>query len=123
MNLQKRVACVTGASKGIGVGICEVLARNGFDLVLIARSEELLAQLTQQYTEKYGIRAIYKAVDVTNWPRFKEALDSASTELDSSFDVFIHNVGFVFFIFHFEFVEYQSNTHKCFNLIPISFYF
>lgn len=43
--LQDKVAVVTGASRGIGRGIAEVLAGEGMHLVLAARSQDLLEEL------------------------------------------------------------------------------
>ena len=41
-NLRGRVAVVTGASAGIGMQLAKVLARQGADLAIMARREELL---------------------------------------------------------------------------------
>ncbi len=45
--LQGKVAIVTGASRGIGRGIAEVLAGEGMHLVLVARSGDLLEELAR----------------------------------------------------------------------------
>jgi short-subunit dehydrogenase len=44
-------ALVTGASKGIGKSIAEQLAARGFDLLLIARSENLLAEVANEISQ------------------------------------------------------------------------
>ena len=37
--MSKKVALITGGGRGIGFGICEKLAADGFNLVLSGRSE------------------------------------------------------------------------------------
>jgi uncharacterized protein len=41
-------ALITGASKGIGKAIAELLAVRGYDLLLVARSSDLLAQVSNE---------------------------------------------------------------------------
>ncbi|MBL6996070.1 SDR family NAD(P)-dependent oxidoreductase, partial [Desulfobacula sp.] len=43
-----RWALITGASAGIGKAFATVFARNGFNLVLVARREEKLKSLAEQ---------------------------------------------------------------------------
>ena len=46
LNLTNQVAIVTGASRGIGRSIAQVLSQEGMRLVIAARSENLLQELT-----------------------------------------------------------------------------
>ncbi|MCM6778893.1 mycolate reductase [Nocardia sp. CDC159] len=59
-------AVVTGASSGIGTALAEELASRGYSLILVARRGELLAELGQRLTERYGITAEVRAVDLSD---------------------------------------------------------
>lgn len=59
-------AIVTGASKGLGKAIAHQLAEKGYDLLLVARSEKLLAGLAQQISEKYNVQAYSLALDLSD---------------------------------------------------------
>src|SRR6202035_2285810 len=41
-------ALITGASKGIGKSIAEILAARGYDLLLVARSSDLLEKVSEE---------------------------------------------------------------------------
>ncbi|GAB4016753.1 SDR family NAD(P)-dependent oxidoreductase [Spirosoma koreense] len=57
-------ALITGASKGIGLAIATELARQKFDLLLVARSATLLAESAQQLSSMYGIKTDVLAIDL-----------------------------------------------------------
>ncbi|MFI6867661.1 mycolate reductase [Nocardia sp. NPDC050406] len=59
-------AVVTGSSSGIGTALAEELASRGYSLILVARREELLNQLAQRLSEKYGVIAEVRAVDLSD---------------------------------------------------------
>lgn len=57
-------ALITGASKGIGLAIAEELARQSFDVLLVARSELLLQRESGRLAATYGVKAEYLVVDL-----------------------------------------------------------
>ena len=52
--MRRRCALVTGASSGIGRAFAQRLARDDFDLILVARRQERLAELAGQIEEGGG---------------------------------------------------------------------
>jgi short-subunit dehydrogenase len=58
-------ALITGASKGIGKAIAEELAMRKSNLLLVARSESLLAELAQQLISRYGVDVKWLAIDLS----------------------------------------------------------
>lgn len=58
-------AVVTGASKGIGYELSRLLAQDGYNLILIARSEELLGEVARELEGEFKIRAHVLAQDLS----------------------------------------------------------
>jgi short-subunit dehydrogenase len=58
-------ALITGASKGIGRAIAEELAGRGFNLLLVARSTDLLQQVTAEISSRYKVKVNYLALDLS----------------------------------------------------------
>ncbi|WP_027134403.1 SDR family NAD(P)-dependent oxidoreductase [Geminicoccus roseus] len=89
--LDGKKALVTGASKGMGVEICAVLADAGADIVAVARDKEGLAQ-TKALVEKAGRRCLTVEADMATveGPRHaaKVALDAWGT-----IDILVNNAG------------------------------
>ena len=59
-------ALITGASKGIGKAIASELASKGFNVLLVARSEPLLEQVTAEITSRYRVKADWLALDLSH---------------------------------------------------------
>jgi short-subunit dehydrogenase len=57
MNLQNRVAVVTGASSGIGLATAKLFAKQGARLVLVSRSKEKLEQLSAELPGSLAVPA------------------------------------------------------------------
>lgn len=57
-------ALITGASKGIGKAIAELLAARGYDLLLVARSADLLEQVSSQIHSVTNRKCLWLAADL-----------------------------------------------------------
>ena len=56
---------ITGASRGIGRATAKAFAESGWDLLLLARSEDDLASLAKEVDNK-KIKIFYKSIDLSN---------------------------------------------------------
>jgi uncharacterized protein len=56
---------ITGASKGIGRAIARELANRGYNLLLVARSEDLLQQLASELSSRNGITVDFITLDLS----------------------------------------------------------
>ena len=64
-NLKGRVAVITGASSGLGKQMAKAFAKQGADLVILARRIERLEELKNELIE-YGVNILPIKCDVTN---------------------------------------------------------
>ena len=80
------VALVTGASRGIGRAVCSRLARDGYEIVAVARDAEQLGSLSAQIT-KAGGRCRALRLDLTDAGRIESALHGQHV------DVLVNNAG------------------------------
>lgn len=87
-----KIACITGASSGIGYACAEVFAREGYDLLLSARRLERVQKLAKRLTESYGVKTHVFQLDV----RDREAVADAFGSLPEGWeliDVLVNNAG------------------------------
>lgn len=66
LGLKGRVALVAGASAGMGRAVAEALASEGCDLFLVARREEILAEVAGDLRRRFGVRALFRAADLAD---------------------------------------------------------
>jgi 3-oxoacyl-[acyl-carrier protein] reductase len=91
LDLDGKVAVITGASRGIGRAIALRLADEGCHLALCARTEEALSAAAVEVRSK-GRRAVAQPLDVTD-PGAAERLIGAAVDQLGSIDILINNVG------------------------------
>ena len=73
-------ACVTGASSGIGLAYCHLLARQGINLVMVSRQHGVLASLAQQLREQYQVSVSYYAIDLSKTNSAKQLVQAMKTD-------------------------------------------
>lgn len=89
MQLEGKIACITGARRGIGRAITLKFAQEGADCVLIARTapEELADEI-----RALGRRALPLAVDVSDAEGVEAAFKSAVKDM-GGLDILVNNAG------------------------------
>ncbi|MDF7798574.1 3-ketoacyl-ACP reductase [Pontiellaceae bacterium B1224] len=88
----KKVALVTGGGRGIGFGICEKLAADGFNLVLSGRSDASKVADSVQALEKMGTEVLYCSGDVSSADD-RAAMLAEIKERFGRLDVLVNNAG------------------------------
>jgi len=88
-----QTALVTGASMGIGVDLAECFAKDGYDLILTARSEAALKQVADRLATKHDVEATPIAVDL-GVPGAGERLAAEIAERGLGVDVLVNNAGY-----------------------------
>jgi short-subunit dehydrogenase len=89
----KPVAIVTGASSGLGVDFARELAKDGYELVLVARSTAALETVAQELRTAHGTVAHVVSLDLAK-PGAGAALAAAVADLGLEPEVLINNAGF-----------------------------
>lgn len=89
--LKGKIVVITGASSGIGEAMAKVYSEMGAKVVLGARSEEKLAEVTTEIRNRGG-EAAYCATDVTKSEDCKRLIDTA-VEAFGGIDILICNAG------------------------------
>lgn len=66
MEKMQNYALVTGGTSGIGYELAKLLAEDGYNLVLVARYESELQQISRELQERFGVEIITLAKDLFN---------------------------------------------------------
>lgn len=86
-------ALITGASKGIGRAIAKELASRKINVLLVARSENLLAALTNEIEKKYGVQCHYFVFDLSK-PEAADEIFNWCTEQNYPVNILVNNAGY-----------------------------
>jgi hypothetical protein len=86
-------ALITGASTGIGREFAYLCAHSGYDVVLTARSQSRLEELTSDVRQRTGRKAFPLSLDLAD-PASPTQLYKQVAGLDVAVEVLINNAGF-----------------------------
>lgn len=86
-------ALITGASKGIGKVIAFELAAKGYNLLLVARSEELLQKVAEEIKAKAKVEVKHLGVDLSEPTAAQRVFDWAS-QAGSNISILVNNAGY-----------------------------
>jgi short-subunit dehydrogenase len=109
-----KTALITGASFGIGLELARIFAREGYNLVLVARSADKLRQLASELEKSHGTRSLILATDLAAPGSAAYVLDQ-TTRADLTVDVLVNNAGFGQFGFFAE-----NDLEECLQQIQLN---
>jgi 3-oxoacyl-[acyl-carrier protein] reductase len=90
MNLNGKIALVTGASRGLGEGAARALAKEGAAVMLLARDGVLIEKVAREIGED----AAALACDVSDYAAIEHAV-SATRERFGGLDILVNNAGVI----------------------------
>lgn len=86
-------ALITGATAGIGNAYAELLAKQGFDLVLVARDLPRLNQVAKRLSKTYKIKVETLKADLTK-PAQLARVEKRVSNISKPIEVLVNNAGF-----------------------------
>ena len=105
---------ITGASGGIGAELARLFAKDGYNLLLVARRLEKLNELKAELEAEFQIQVKTFAQDLSTIDSAKNVFDFASAQ-NLSIDILVNNAGFGDFgLFA------QSNLQKLQQMIQLN---
>ncbi len=88
LGLQGKTALVTGASKGIGLGVARALAAEGCHVHLVSRTAQALEAAADGIASRFQVRATAHPMDLSDSSVIDGLLDAAGTP-----DILVNNAG------------------------------
>ncbi len=88
----RRKALITGASAGIGACFAERLARDQYDLILVARRRDRLEEIAARLRGQRGVGVEVMAEDLTREASLRTVAEFAAA--DRALDLLVNNAGF-----------------------------
>ncbi len=94
-NLKNKKAIITGGGRGLGKATAIAFAKEGIDVAITGRNEEVLKETVAEL-DTYGINAIYSVFDVSNYEDVKRGIKSI-IDATGSVDILVNNAGIAAF--------------------------
>ena len=94
-DLKNKNALITGAGKGIGKAIALALAKEGVNIILVARTQEEIDSVAAKI-RSLRVKALAITADVADINSVNSAVEKALAEFDT-IDILINNAGIAAF--------------------------
>jgi short-subunit dehydrogenase len=94
MTAQRPLALVTGASSGIGQALAERLARDGHDLIVVARRGRRLGALADRLQAEHGVAVEALIADLTEPDDVARVETRVSAASEERLSLLVNNAGF-----------------------------
>lgn len=107
-NTLPKTALITGASAGIGKAFAQVFAKNGFDVILVARREDKLRALEKEIKQEYGQMAYVLTADLSD-PASPQQIFDWCEQQQLAVDALINNAGYAL---HSDFLGSDWEIHR-----------
>ena len=91
--MKKSYALITGASSGIGLEIANNLASRGYNLILTARREDRLSNITKEIAKKFDVKVDFISCDLSDINSPNEIFNFCNMK-DYQVEILINNAGY-----------------------------
>ncbi|MFC2078359.1 SDR family oxidoreductase [Candidatus Bipolaricaulota bacterium] len=92
LGVRGKTAMVGGASRGLGLAICERMAAEGANLVMVSRGAGALTLASEQLTTEHGVETMAIPGDQSRKDDVERILSSALGHF-GTIDILVHNTG------------------------------
>ncbi len=89
----KETALITGASSGIGYELAKLFAADGYELILVARSEKKLRQVADELHHTYQVAVMVMPMDLGTAGAAEQLFNKLARE-ERTIDILINNAGY-----------------------------
>lgn len=90
--MKPKTVLITGASSGIGVEFAKLFAKNGYNLILVARREERLVRVSEELSNKYHVNVMFIVKDLSE-PSSPREIFNELREKNVHIDILVNNAG------------------------------
>jgi len=92
LGVRGKTALVGGASRGLGLAICERLAAEGANLVMVSRDIDTLSLASKRIAKQHGIQALAVPGNQSNADDITKILETTLQRF-GTIDILVHNTG------------------------------
>jgi NAD(P)-dependent dehydrogenase (short-subunit alcohol dehydrogenase family) len=93
MQLTNRLALITGGGRGIGRAIAEGLAREGADIIVVARTAAQVETVAQGIAQQFGVKTLALTCDVSASASVGAVFSSVVENFGRGVDILVNNAG------------------------------